>query len=172
MTITILLKKATSQAKAGNYNGAIEILDRAIRDMSAKGGFPKEYYVKIIPYLQKAGRYEEISSYSKETIIPAITRDCKKLFSHKSVETVEAFVNLGAYAVFDKCRLCAEREGVPIDVETYLEASKRHYDEYKKLLEIAHKNELEEGYREAVRLYGSSIDKWPRGVRRKYIGYT
>ena len=90
MNIQNQTKKATAFAKDGDYCQAITILKKLIPVMAESGGFSASSYYKIIPYFQKAGRYQESLNYTKEVIIPAVISDRQSSHGHCVPETLQA----------------------------------------------------------------------------------
>jgi len=156
MDIHKSIKAATALAKDGLYDESIALLKIVIIEMQRVGGFSKSNYTKIIPYFQKADRYQEGISYSENRIIGAIEADCQIAFGHKCNEVQQAFKSLGISEIYDKLRLCAKREGNSDDEKMYGERSLEAHNTYSKLLEAGEKIELLKEYNEAITVFGSN----------------
>lgn len=168
MDINESTKVATSLAKEGKFDEAIDLLKKIILEMPKVGGFSKSNYTKIIPYFQKSNRYYDGISYSEDNIIFAIEADCRKTFGHKCKEIQQAFHSIGISEVYDKLRLCAKREGIIDDETKYKALSLEAYEKYSKLLKIGEKIELEKEFDEANTLFGTNKDKWPAILLKKF----
>lgn len=171
MDIGILNKKATILARAGNYNEAISLLKEAVSEMARTGGYSNGGYTKIIPYFQKAGKYQEGVDYSLGTLIPAVKNDCAIAYSHKCREIKESFTNHSISQIYDKLRLCAKREGNIEDEVFYAKLSEGAWREYERLLSVGERIELEKEFKEALKLYGASTSDWPSFIKKKFIDF-
>lgn len=162
MDIRETTKKATNLAKCGKFNDAVEQLKLIVPEMAKIGGFTRGSYTKIIPYFQKAGRYQEGIEYAESILIPAIKHDCQKIFNHKCKEIQQAFQNLGISEVYDKLRLCAKRERIPNDESKYEQRSIDAYERYIELLKKGEEIELKKEYKQTLATFGSDTGKWPK----------
>ncbi|WMO12564.1 hypothetical protein [Pseudoalteromonas piscicida] len=129
------LKVATSLAKENSFDEAIELLQAIIPQMGQIGGYSHSSYTKIIPYFQKAGRYSEVEEYCKNDLFEAVVTDCKNVFGHQSDETIKAFIHLFKYKIYDKLRLCAQREKDFDSKRRFEEAGRCNYEIYEKWLD-------------------------------------
>lgn len=161
-------KKATILAKEGEFDEAIALLQKLTPQMARVGGFGNGGYTKIIPYFQKAGRYREGIDYSINALIPALKQDCYITFSQKCEEIQEAFIQLGVAQIYDKLRLCANRENNKEDEALYAQQSEESWKEYERLLSVGERIELRKGFEEAVEIYGPSIDSWPDIIKKRF----
>ncbi len=57
--INALIKRASAEAKSRDFVAAIEILKKAYSKTQYSELFYDSGFTKIIPYFQKAGRYDE-----------------------------------------------------------------------------------------------------------------
>lgn len=168
MDINEITRKASSLAKSGDFNAAIEILKIAINRMKAVGGYSNNGYTKIIPYFQKAGRYKEAIDFSFSHLIPAVSEDCKISFQHKCTEIQEAFTESSKHQIFDKLRLNSKREGIKSDEEKFDNLSKIHFENYKNLLSLGEKRQLKIDFEESINIFGSNFSDWPDVLQRKF----
>lgn len=168
MDIREATKRATSLVKEGKFDDAVEQLKLVVPEMAKVGGFARGGYTKVIPYFQKAGRYQESIEFSERVIIPAIEEDCLKAFNHKCREVQQAFQSLGMSEVYDKLRLCAKREKIPSDESKYEQLSIEAHERYTELLEIGEKIELKKEYKENLTIFGSDTGKWPRVLLKRF----
>ncbi|GIU09190.1 MULTISPECIES: hypothetical protein [unclassified Shewanella] len=168
MDIREATKRATSLFKERKLDDAVELLKSVVPEMAKVGGFTKGDYTKIIPYFQKAGRYQESVEYSENVLVPAIEEDCRRTFNHKCREIQQAFQSLGISEVYDKLRLCAKREKIPSDESKYGKLSIEAYERYTELLETGEKIELKKEYNENLTIFGSVTGKWPRGLLKRF----
>lgn len=125
--INTLMKSATALAKEYRFDEAIELLKNLVPSMAKQGGFSHAQYAKIIPYFQKAGRYSEAERYCESVLLKATKSDCYKTFAHQPKATREAFSNLHTSKIYDKLRLCAQREKLPGEVKRFKALEQRHY---------------------------------------------
>ncbi len=136
--ISTLLENATALAKDKKFDEAIGLLVNLVPSMANQGGFSHAQYTKVIPYFQKAGRYSEVESYCEDVLIGAVKSDCDKTFGHQPKETKEAFINLYASKIYDKLRLCAQRENLSDEVKRFRALQQRHYSKYEAWFEKEH----------------------------------
>ena len=168
MNIQNQTKKATAFAKDGDYCQAITILKKLIPVMAESGGFSASSYYKIIPYFQKAGRYQESLNYTKEVIIPAVISDRQSSHGHCVPETLQALTHNCISQIFNKLALAARREGKKEHSDSFIALEKEHYDKYQVLLKIGEQKQLESEYQEFIRLLGEDTNQWPLSIRRKF----
>ena len=164
-------RKATSLAKSGELDAAIDLLKSTVKKMQTVGGYSNNGYTKIIPYFQKAGRYGEAIEYSLNHLVPAVKADCKITFQQKCDEIQEAFIELSEHQVYDKLRLNAKREGAKHDEEKFEILSKLHFSNYQKLLKIGNENQRKIDYQEILNLFGPDYSQWPELFRKKYADF-
>lgn len=129
------LKIATSLAKEKRYDEAIKLLQDIIPQMGKIGGYSHSSYTKIIPYFQKAGRYSEVEEYCKSDLFAAVVSDCRGVFGHQSEETIKAFIHLFTCKIYDKLRLCAQRENDLGSKLRFEDTERHHYEVYEKWLD-------------------------------------
>lgn len=84
MDVAQHLKQATALAKSGDHDSAIEVLLRALPFMVSSGGHPNASFTKIIPYFQKAGRYDEGVRFALDELVLFMTENQKKDFCTQS----------------------------------------------------------------------------------------
>jgi hypothetical protein len=168
MDIHEATKSATRLAKEGKLDDAIERLKSIIPEMAKVGGFTSGGYTKIIPYFQKAGRYQESIEFSKNVLPLAIEKDCQKTFHQKPLEIQQAFYNLEISAIYDKLRLCAKRENIPRDESKFEQLSIEAFDLYTELLDKGEKIALNKEYKESLTIFGLDTNKWPKVLLIKF----
>lgn len=161
-------KQATAFARDGNFGQAISILKELIPVMAESGGFGASDYYKIIPYFQKAGRYQESLNYTKEVIIPAVIADRKSSHGHCVPETLQALTHNCISQIFNKLALAAKREGEAEHSDSFKALEREHYDKYQVLLKIGEQKQLESEYQELIRVLGEDTNQWPLSIRRKF----
>lgn len=130
MNIEVKLKDATVLAKNNEFSEAIKLLKILIPQMANVGGYSHSQFCKVIPYLQKAGRYSEARQYGETTLFEAITLNCQKMFYQRPTETQLAFIHLYKSKVYDKLRLCAKREKQNEDVNLFQNLHDEHFSVY------------------------------------------
>lgn len=161
-----LVKRASAFARDKDFNKAIEALNEVYTQCE-----PDEAaLLKVIPYFQKAGRYDELNEYCTEMLIPKISFYNKTCFAHKCQEIQQAFENLGLHRLYSKLELCAKREKNEQDKHSFRSLSTFHYAEYERLLAIGEKNEKSKEYSEMVSIFGKDTSKWPENIRKMYTG--
>ncbi len=165
LDIIAITKKASGLAKDNQLNEAIELLKSIIPEMAKLGGYGKSY-VKIIPYFQKAGRYQEGVDYTENVLIPYIKQDCCKVFGHRCEEMQQAFQFINISKAYDKLRLCAKREKVPGDELKFEQLSLDAHERYANLLPKAELIELKKEYKKYQSLYGKDYSLWPGRLSR------
>ncbi|AGP79825.1 hypothetical protein I633_21991 (plasmid) [Alteromonas mediterranea 615] len=168
MNIQNLTKQATAFARDGDFGQAISILKDLIPVMAESGGFSASSYYKIIPYFQKAGRYQESLNYTKEVIIPAVIADRKSSHGHCVPEILQALTHNCISQIFNKLALAAKREGEAEHLDSFKALEQEHYDKYQVLLKIGEQKQLESEYQELMRVLGEDTDQWPLSIRRKF----
>tara|TARA_R110002012_G_scaffold309334_1_gene516289 strand:- start:26 stop:463 length:438 start_codon:yes stop_codon:yes gene_type:complete len=129
------LKIATSLAKEKRFDEAIELLQTIIPQMGQIGGYSHSSYTKIIPYFQKAGKYFEVEEYCKGDLFAAVVTDCRNVLGHQPEETINAFIHLFTCKIYDKLRLCAQRESDLDSKLRFEDAGRYHYEIYEKWLD-------------------------------------
>ncbi|WP_406610728.1 hypothetical protein [Agarivorans sp. JK6] len=160
-----LVKQASALAKLKKYDEAINLLNelRVEHQISCSE--------KIIPYYQKAGRYNELEKYCIETLIPMDSRVAKNTFSHKCKELQHAFVNLSVYKIYMKLALCAKREKNGFDELRFLSEASLYYEQYETSLAVGEKVELDTEFIEAKKLWGVEYSEWPESYKDKFSDY-
>lgn len=163
-----LLKKATAFAKEGNFDLAISTLQTAVKAMSNEGGHPHSSYIKIIPYYQKAGRYDEALRYCVDELIPAIKRDKSRMFAGKPLETIECFSQLYISEVYSSLELAAKRENKYDDAEGFANKATFHKQEFTRLRVLSDKANLEIDYQEYKSISEPDPNEWPEVFQSRY----
>jgi hypothetical protein len=168
MDIYEATRKATSLAKSGDLDASIELLKSTIERMKTVGGYTNNGYTKIIPYFQKAGRYEDAIDYCLSHLIPAVKADCRITFRQKCEEIQEAFIELSKHQIYDKLRLNAKRESLVDDEQRFSGFANQHYSNYEKLLKLGSAKQKEIEYKEIERIFGENISCWPECFQIKH----
>lgn len=89
------VKRASAFARNKEFSKAIEVLN----EVYTQGEPDEAALIKIIPYFQKAGRYNELHEYCTKMLIPKISFCNRTYFAHKCQEIQQAFENLGLHSV-------------------------------------------------------------------------
>ncbi|ANQ22666.1 hypothetical protein BA893_13780 [Vibrio natriegens] len=159
-----LIKRASAFAREKEFNKAIAVLN----EVYVQGEPDVSTLIKVIPYFQKAGRYDELQAYCKNILIPQLSISNKNIFSHKCQEIQQAFENLGLHKLYSKLELCAKREKNEHDRLAFHALSTSHYLEYERYLAIGEKKELRKGFEKMVSIFGEDTNEWPESVRKRY----
>lgn len=158
------VKHATTLAKAKNYDEAIFLLNKLYETYDISNSD----ITKIIPYYQKAGRYDEIEIYCKKVLIPMVSRTNEHIFSHKCKEIQLAFISLSIYKIYNKLELCAKREKINSDRLKFSIKAASYYQLYETNLTEGNKVELQLEFLEMKALWGLNYDDWPEGFTHKF----
>lgn len=159
-----LVKRASAFARDKEFDKAIEVLN----EVYTQGEPDEAALIKVIPYFQKAGRYDELHEYCTEMLLPKISSYNKTCFAHRCQEIQLAFENLGLHRLYSKLELCAKREKKEQDRLSFHSLSTSHYAEYERLLTMGEKNEKHKEYGEMVSIFGKDTNKWPENIRKMF----
>lgn len=162
-----LVKHATSLAKSKKYDDAIQLLSELYKSNEVSDA----EIIKVIPYYQKAGRYNELEQYCEEILIPLISNINERNFSHKCKEIQYAFISLSIHKIYNKLKLCAKRENKEDDKSKFSSKAILYYQLYRDNLVKGEKIELELGYTEARSIWGGDHSKWPESLKRRFSQY-
>ena len=162
------LKEASALAKSQNYDDAIHVLITVIDNTRKNGGLSDANYTKIIPYFQKAGRYEEGVSFALNTLMKIAQEDRQKTFSHKVPEIAEAFYFLTQSKIYKSLSLISKREGLPAKAATFLKLSESKFEDYKKQLEIGQNLQLTKDFEEYKAIDCRPPGQWSEVMKRKF----
>ncbi|MEJ6122254.1 hypothetical protein MT390_10330 [Vibrio sp. 2-Bac 85] len=160
-----LVKQATSLAKLKKYDEAIYLLNEL------RVNHKISYSEKIIPYYQKAGRYNELEKYCIEFLIPMDSRAAQDDFSHKCKELQRAFISLSVYKIYNKLALCAKREKLKTDESKFLKEASSYYHLYETNLALGERIELDLEFREAKEIWGANYSEWPTSYKDRFSNY-
>ncbi|MBT42527.1 MAG: hypothetical protein CMF12_08390 [Idiomarina sp.] len=158
-------KKASSLAREKKFDEAIKVLGKLIKGLEKCNLDHSDVCIKIIPYFQKAGRFDELESYVNETLIPVGRAVTKKSFSHQNKHIQDAFTHLFLSRVYDKVRLSAKREKNNELKSYYGDKSQQEYDRYEAALEKGEEIAADEGEKEMVRIFGADKSQWPDSIK-------
>jgi len=162
------LKKATAYKKAGDLNSAIDLLMLTVDFMKSHGGFGHKPYTKIIPYFQKANRYDEGVRYALNELIPAVTEDTKRTFRHKEPEIGEALCAHSIGSIYQALSLAAKREKRTDDQQRFFDLSEAMIARHKRLLDVGSKKQLEAEYIEYKAIFGLPTSEWSETAQMKF----
>lgn len=162
------VKKASGYAREKKFNAAIKILDRIIMRLRRYELDHSSVCIKVIPYFQKAGRYEELESYALKTILPALERRAELTFRHKPKLMQSVFYSLQVSRVYDKLRLAAQRERRQSDFERFNQLSKQYWDSYETLLPKAEADAKSAEFIEMQEMFGNDYSTWPEPIRNRF----
>ncbi|MBB1411765.1 hypothetical protein [Pseudoalteromonas sp. SG44-17] len=161
------LKFATTKAKDGLFDEAIEILL-----FTYQSGISSDADIlKILPYYQKAGRYNELEKLCQEQFIPQLEQLNHSTFSHKCEEIQKSFLSLKLYKLYAKLALCAERENQTMDEKRFISFSQQYYRVYEELLEQGTKVEELKEFKSIAKRYGKNSNMWPEFLQKKFSKY-
>jgi tetratricopeptide (TPR) repeat protein len=105
-----LLKEATQKKNNDDWNGAINCLREAYKQIAqTKISYPIETYLRLPLYLQQAGRYTE-SFDEFEKLLKNLPAKIAKEFSHISKQEQDGLIAMEASVIYDKMRLASQRE--------------------------------------------------------------
>ncbi|WP_417699025.1 hypothetical protein [Pseudoalteromonas lipolytica] len=161
------LKLATSKAKEGLFDEAIEVLLLAYQS----GISSEADTLKILPYYQKAGRYNELERLCQEYFIPQLEQLNHSAFSHKCEEIQKSFLSLKLHKLYAKLALCAKRENHTEDEKRFISISQYYYRAYEELLEQGTKIEELKEFKNIVERYGKNSNMWPKLFQKKFSKY-
>lgn len=161
------LKLATMKAKDGLFDEAIEILLLAYQS----GISSEADILKVLPYYQKAGRYNELEKVCNEDFIPQLEQLNHSTFSHKCEEIQKSFLSLKLHKLYAKLALCAERENQTKDEKRFISSSQHYYGVYEDLLEQGTKVEKLKEFKNIVKRYGKNSHLWPEFLQKEFSKY-
>lgn len=161
------LKLATSKAKEELFDEAIDILLLAYQS----GISSEADILKILPYYQKAGRYDELEIVCREHFIPLLEQLNHSMLSHKCEEIQKSFLSLKLHKLYAKLALCAERENQTMDEKRFISFSQQYYRVYEELLEQGTKVEELKEFKSIAKRYGKNSNMWPEFLQKKFSKY-
>lgn len=162
------LKEATALAKSQQYDEAIQILITIIDYSKKAGGLNDADYTKIIPYFQKAGRYEEGVSFALNTLMKAVQEDKQKRFSHKVPEIAEAFCSFSQSKIYKSLSLISKRENLTDKAAAFIKLSESKFEDYKKKLETGHNLQLVKDFEAYKAINCRPPSQWNEIAKKKF----
>jgi hypothetical protein len=166
MDIYTTTKQATELHKAGDTDGAIELLKSINPLMAQQGDF--NGLLKIIPYFQKAGRYSEGVEYAEHQLIPLISLACKVCFSQRSEQTIESFRLRQTAELYAKLSLIAKREKVPSDLSRFTDLENSLRQQADSMYQVGSDIDFDNEKELMSQLWGNDISSWPEAVAKRY----
>lgn len=165
--ISQLQKEATAYKKKGNIKKAINLLKKSLKLIQKSSvGFDHYSFTKIIPYMQLAGKYSKLETFIYKKIIPIMKINNQAAFSHQNKQIQDAYFNLKLSYIYDKMRLCAQREGNLTDKVKFSNLSEESYNTYIELLNTGEESKSNEDLELFEDLFGPDRSNWPKGVKR------
>lgn len=168
--INALIKRASAEAKSRDFVAAIEILKKAYQQTQYSELFYASGFTKIIPYFQKAGRYDEVETFCVTELVPLVRSEVKRVFSRKVPTMQEWFFFINIAPIYDKLRLCAQREGMSEDEQRFNEEYNIYAQKHAKLRPIAEHEQLRKEYLDFIGIVPTYKD-WPCVLKKRYAHF-
>lgn len=163
-----LMKLATAKSKENKYSEAVEILKVALSKISKSALlYGHASYTKIIPYFQKAGRYQEAEKFCIQYIIPATAEAIKNGMSQRCKQIQDLHSLQHKSAIYEKLFLIAKREQNTDDQKQF--AAKKLEIEQAILTArpLAEEQERQKEIKEMQSVFGANTNSWPEVIRKK-----
>jgi hypothetical protein len=162
-----MIKEASALAKEKKFNEAIDVLIEFYKhDFASDADL-----IKIIPYFQKSGRYNELPAFCKKVIIPKLKVANNAELGHRCADIQNSFLSLKYHKLYKKLALCAKRNKCLEDESEYKKLSDQFYKKYENFLATGSEIEDLKEYQEAVQLFGADTSKWPENFRERFSKY-
>lgn len=166
--ISELMKAATAKSKENQYSEAVDILKIALSKIAKSTLlYSPSDYTKIIPYFQKAERYQEAEQFCLDQLIPDTISAVKRGMSQRCKE-VQALHSLQyKAAIYDKLILIAKRESRPLEEKKYSTQKLEIEKAINEARPIAEKRERDKEIKEMESVFGADTALWPEAIRKK-----